>query len=175
MKKLLILLAIFITACGSQDVDARKNKTIDQELAVFMHQFFDVCKHSVYATDCWRADRDLVAVIWNQLQYPIMGVAKTTFHGTEIPYKEWRQIRIEIDPDTPNVRTTMFHEMGHAIGFDHDPRSCIMSAYLRKISDSDWAQCVEELLASPSEREALYLPADSFSLTNSHTHVCDHE
>lgn len=147
MFKLYALLAILITltACGSELIPKRKSKSLDQSLLPYMRDYLARCSKTTYATDCMRADRDIILLEWANLEPNTIGLATFT-------YAYYREIQIQISPLTPDTRATMFHEMGHAMGLEHDDQSCIMSTYLRKIPDSLWEACVKELFTRPGER-----------------------
>jgi len=150
MKTLLIISAALLTACGSTDPERNR---FDAELSVFRDQFLDECASTSYAMDCWRANRDLKSITWADLEFPVIGLA--SFYSYSNKVRQWQEITIQIDPETPAARTTMFHEMGHAIGLDHDDDSCIMSTYFRKIPDSRWKACVSELFGEITTGQAL--------------------
>lgn len=160
MKKLLVILP-FLSSCGStllSDIE------IDPELRPYVEEFFADCDFTVYREICDRSKKEIKSIKWGELESNTIGVhrSRTTWvrksnSAVDKLTPEYGLVRhIVIDPNTPDVRITMYHELGHAIDQDHDDKSCLISTYLgrdkQNLANNRWRWCVDQLFTEPEKR-----------------------
>lgn len=161
MKKLLVLLPL-LSSCGSTLVD---DMDIDPDLRPYVEQFFADCENTDYRKECNVAKETITSIRWGDLEDNTIGVHRSrwgwmresnSFKDKATP--QYGVIRsIVIDPQTPDLRMTMYHELGHAIDQDHDDDSCLISTYIDRnkinMAKDKWDYCVKELFTKPRFRK----------------------
>jgi hypothetical protein len=161
VKKLLVLLPL-ISSCGSTLVD---DMDIDSDLRPHVEQFFVDCENTTYRRECDIAKETITSIRWGDLKDNTVGVHRSrwgwmrrsnSFKDKALP--EYGVIRhIVIDPQTSDLKSTIYHELGHAIDQEHDDRSCIMGTYITqeniKQAKENWDRCVKELFTKPRFRK----------------------
>lgn len=132
MKSCYLILWFWLAGCGAMEP---KPQVIDPDLLGYYEEFKEDCAKSFRAEVCEARLPYVSTVQFGSLLPDALGQASTRYGDTF-------EIIITIDPTTPDVRLTMYHELGHAIGLDHMGNSCVMDEYLQNVEDwGGWDKC----------------------------------
>lgn len=133
MKSCYLILWFWLAGCGAMEP---KPQVIDPDLLGYYEEFKEDCAKSFRAEVCEARLPYVSTVQFKNLMPEALGMAHFRSGINEF------EVVIEIDPTTPDVRLTMYHELGHAIGIDHLPNSCIMDTHLQNVEDwGGWDKC----------------------------------
>ena len=153
-----VAVAILLSACGRTTLT--DDMHVAEDLRPFVEEFFQDCSTTYYKKHCDLARKNIQNIRWGELEDNIAGVyteeTKWRRESNSWKHKVTPSIgivgNIIISPSTPNVKLTTYHELGHAMGLDHDDESCIMGTYITyktlETVKQDWDFCVKELFSN---------------------------
>lgn len=132
--RLLLSTLLMIAGCGS---DSKPKLKIDPDLVEYFESFKEDCQTSWRKPWCDARLPYVSSVLFvKEMENDFVGTAQNTWVRGQL------RILIRISEKTPDVRLTMYHELGHAIGVNHMGNSCIMAPQLQWVSNwGGWEKC----------------------------------
>lgn len=112
------------------------NTVVPERLEEYYQEFKTECSKSWRAKACKNRLPLLKEIKLEDIDDPNV-IGRATWHPFPDAFYE-----ISIDPRGPDLKATLFHELGHVIGQVHEQNSCIMSPIYQPPSmHGGWDQC----------------------------------
>ena len=132
MRSLSFAWGLFLLGCGSTTYAT----VMPEELREYYTEFKHECEKSWRAKSCKNRLPLLKEIKIEKIKDP-----KVIGQATWYPFPD-AYYKITIDPRGPDLRSTLFHELGHVIGQEHQSNSCIMATnYRPAVLYGGWEQC----------------------------------